>query len=386
MFHSLLPHKIRLLLFTCCFLLIELTNAQTIFSFTTKENRDTITTQLVNNVNTAILLPLHKDNYSRITGAFWAMEIMLYKPVNMHSVIISHFNQLISTPAWFQRSFLEMLYTLYPNKYKNEVAIIWKQLGSLKVKAMALEYLRQAGYTVKTTPYTEDSLQLYFFSAQKTYTGFKETDILDKYLLPGELLVVSFQYKDRNKPGHIMIRSKHHDWITTNTGEVFKAFQLARSISNMPWYLTNGNTPQGLYKLLGFDSSSIDWIGPTTNLQMQMPFEATQKVFFGDSTISWIDGYSQLLGPLKNNEQLWQSFYAGKLGRSEIIAHGTTINPEYYKNQPYYPNTPSMGCLCSPEIWNEKGERIKSSQQEWIDMLKQSGGGNGYLLVVELED
>jgi hypothetical protein len=373
-----------LLLF--CLLLCNVSNAQTQFPFTSKENRDTITVQLINNVNRAILLPLHRDNYSQIAGAFWAMELMLYKPSNMHSVIISQFAKLTTTPASFQRSFLEMLYTLYPNQYAKELNTVWQQLASPKVKAMALEYLKKAGSPAKTIAYPEDSLQLYYYSNEQPYIGLTEDELLNKNFLPNQLVVVSFQYKDRNKPGYVMIRTHDHQWELTDNGKPFKAPQLARAISNMPWYLTNGNTPQGLYKLNGFDSSTIDWIGPTTNLQMQMPFESSQQKFFGDSTVRWKEGYANLLGSLASKQQLWQSFHAGKLGRSEIIAHGTAINPEYYKGQPYYPNTPSLGCLCSPEIWNDEGERVHSAQQQWIDKLKQFGGGNGYLIVAELKD
>lgn len=81
-----------------------------------------------------------------------------------------------------------------------------------------------------------------------------------------------------------------------------------------------------------------------------------------------------------------ESFDAGKLGRSEIIAHGTTINPAYYQNQTYFPNTPSMGCLCSPESWKKKGERIYSSQAEWIGALQKFEKQPVYLVVADIRD
>jgi len=365
----------------CCSLAA---GAQTVFPFTSRENRDTITAQLINNIQSGIVQPLNSDNYGRITGAFWAMELMLYKPANMHSVIVSQFAKITATPEWYQRSFFEMLYTLYQGKYVKEVTDTWQQLASPKVKAMALAYLTAAGKKPVTPIYTEDSLQLFFATKPATAATLTEAPLLDTAFLPGQLLVVSFQHANRDIPGYIKIRTAQHRWLTTADGKDFTAPQLARSISNLPWYLTNGNTPQGLYKLLGFEHSTIDWIGPTTNLQMQMPFESTAQIFLGDSTLTWKDGYRKLLGPLAAHESLWQSFYAGKLGRSEIIAHGTTIDPLFYQHQPYYPNTPSMGCLCSPEIWNDKGELVQSAQQTWITQLQQLGGGYGYLLVVEL--
>lgn len=70
-----------------------------------------------------------------------------------------------------------------------------------------------------------------------------------------------------------MIRKGDGTWLKDSSGEPFRFTQLARSITNLPYYITNGNAPQGLYKINGFDSSSNNWIGPSTNLQMIMPFE-----------------------------------------------------------------------------------------------------------------
>jgi hypothetical protein len=118
---------------------------------------------------------------------------------------------------------------------------------------------------------------------------------------------------------------------------------------------------------------------------MSMPFEISNDSFFNFKTTDTYLAYQKLLYPFSANEHLWQSFYAGKLGRSEIIAHGTTINPQYYSKEKFYPNTPSLGCLCSPELWNKKGIRTYSAQQQWIDALQKAGGGNRYLLVVEID-
>jgi hypothetical protein len=86
----------------------------------------------------------------------------------------------------------------------------------------------------------------------------------------------------------------------------------------------------------------------------------------------------------KNYSPLYNSYYAGLAGRTEIIAHGTTINPEYYRGQPYYPHTPSQGCLCTKEIWN--GKRLESNQQKLIMALLKAGGAKGYCVVIELDD
>ncbi len=112
-------------------------------------------------------------------------------------------------------------------------------------------------------------------------------------------------------------------------------------------------------------------------------------MFLGDSSISdttWnIDYYKRLIpADLQNYLPLFYSYYAGLAGRTEIIAHGTTIDPGFYVNKPYYPLTPSQGCLCTKEIWD--GKRTESDQQKLVNALLKAGGANGYCVVIELDD
>jgi hypothetical protein len=82
-----------------------------------------------------------------------------------------------------------------------------------------------------------------------------------------------------------------------------------------------------------------------------------------------------------------ETFFAGMAGRTEIIAHGSTVDPSYYKGTLYYPLTPTLGCLCTKEMWDgETGKRKQSDQQKLVDALQQAGGADGYYIVVELND
>jgi hypothetical protein len=362
-------------------------HAQVNTEFANAIERKKLTKKLTQQIEATILLPLNESTYQQYEQAFWAMELMLYKPKKMQKVIINQLKIITSTPPQYQRAFFEMLYTNYLFKFNKEIATLWQNLANPKVKAMALEYLKASNILPSTPIYTVDSAQLFFYQKEKNkdLNNLKEDDFLNSNFLTNQLLVISFQHSNRNIPGYLMIRTQQHKWLTNADGSVFKVPQLARSITNLPYYLTNGNTPQGLYKLNGFAISDNKFIGPTTNLQMSMPFEISNDSFF-NSTISDAHlAYKKLLYPFSENEHLWHSFYAGKLGRSEIIAHGTTINQQYYKKEIYLPNTPSLGCLCSPELWNKKGTRTYSAQQQWIDALQKAGGGNGYLLVVEID-
>jgi hypothetical protein len=123
-----------------------------------------------------------------------------------------------------------------------------------------------------------------------------------------------------------------------------------------------------------------------------MPHETSPQYFLKDTglkNIAWsLDNYKKMLPKsLQNDQSLYESFYAGKAGRTEIIAHGTTVNPAYYKTQPYYPLTPTLGCLATKEIWsNVDGKRMETDQQKLVDALKKAGGANGYCIGIEIDD
>jgi len=365
--------------------------AETRFFFASKQCRDSVSLQLKQQVERTVQLPLNNDTYDNWMGAFWAMELMLYKPAVYTSVIPKQIEQLPTLGPGFQRSFFEMLYTLYPGEFTEEVKGIWQQLRSDKVKAMALEYLALSNLLIDVKADNAFTKSAYF--SPYTYVRSKSSQslpaknlFLDTSFLKDQTVLCSFQSTDRNKPGYLMIRTADGKWLTDNKGNELRFPQMARAINNLPFYLTNGNTPQGLYRINGFDTSDNNWIGPTTNLQMCLPFEKAKLPFFEKDT-AYQTVYGKLLGSvLQQYQSLWESFTAGKLGRTEIIAHGTTIDPVFYRKQSYFPNTPSLGCLCSPELWNENGERIYSSQAEWINLVMQFNPLPQYLLVAEVND
>ena len=236
-------------------------------------------------------------------------------------------------------------------------------------------------------------IQLNFFNSsnQKTLSKKAISSLLAQNYLPGNTLLISFQRMNRNFPGAVIVRDKTGHFIYED-GKLFSVPQLARSISDLPGFVSNGNTPEGIFRMDGFDTSRSAFIGPTTNIQLTMPFEYKASHFFSDSSLAdsaWtLDRYINLLpDSLKQQQSLYQSYYAGQAGRTEIIAHGTTINPAYFKNKPYYPLTPTEGCLCCREIWNEEtGRLMVSDQQKLVDAVNKAGGADGYLIVINIDD
>ena len=140
--------------------------------------------------------------------------------------------------------------------------------------------------------------------------------------------------------------------------------------------------------MFGFGVSRNQSIGPTANIQMGMPVELSREKFFDNRKMKgeWsIEDYRQLLPEsVRDYKPLYETYIAGSAGRNEIIAHGTTIDPSYYIGKPYYPMTPTEGCLCTKEFWD--GKLIYSDQQRLINAMLSAGGAYGYVVVIELND
>ena len=57
------------------------------------------------------------------------------------------------------------------------------------------------------------------------------------------------------------------------------------------------------------------------------------------------------------------------------------------RNEPYYPGTPSAGCLVAMEYWSKSDGRLMHSDQLTLAKAFTGGGiDQGYLVVVELDD
>ena len=384
------------------------TAAPVYFSGAIKAKRAAQYKNIVQNTITKNLsLPLNEDTEENWQDAFWAMELLHYKSPWADTRIGLAFDSVEKRTTGFQRALLELAYTSYSNRFIKPVTALLNKSMEVKIIAMCTEYLLQNNsFTpamlaqIKKPTLVKngkDSAILWqLFNRIKNQAGQKNSatikTILSTEFLKGRTVLYSLQRSNRNYPGLAVIRDSTGKFVTDDEGNVFSVPQLARSISNLPGYLTNGNTPQGIFRLYGFDTSKTTFIGPTTNIQLTMPFETSLQHFFNDSTITdsiWTAAWYKKLLParLKNYEPLFESFYAGMAGRTEIIAHGTTVDPDFYKGESYYPQTPTMGCLCTKELWSgEDGKRIESDQQKLAVALMKAGPPDGYCVVIEIDD
>ncbi len=368
-------------------------------------NRDKLYKNIVSNtINKNLDETLSSYTQNNWQAAFYAITLLHYKNVFIDGKISFAVKKISFYENSFAQALLDVLYASYKGKYLPEIRFFLQKQNDPKLFAMAANYLLLSKNRADTVLIKKNLLKLIFADAdnailkQLAYSLVHKNKVLTitsllpffkKDYLPGNTLLFSFQNKNRDLPGFVVVRDTAGNFIKNNDSSIFFVPQLARSVSGMPAYISNGNTAQGIFRMDGFDTSKSLFIGPTTNIQLTMPFEGTAAHFFKDSLISTWDSvtYRKLLpASLKDYYPIYGTFFAGKAGRTEIIAHGTTVDPDWYKGTTYYPLTPTAGCLCTKEIWSgSTGMLIESDQQKLIDAVKKAGGPFGYLIVTEVE-
>lgn len=308
-----------------------------------------------------------------------------------------------------RKAFLEAAYAITPAKYSEQVKTIIAKETNPKLFAICAVYLFRSDSGVSNVNFIKIKMVEQF----PGYDSIPVLTELEKYLnhhdasvrqrtpdpvylfrhqrLTAEKIIYSFQRWNRDYPGLAIIQNADGRFVRDQNGRLLVFEQLARSGSDLPYFITNGSTPQGIYSIQGTDISKIGLIGPTPNLQLIMPFEKNWSSYFRERWEAAHDSlllYKQLLPDAwRNYEPMMEAWNAGKIGRSEIIAHGSTIDPEYFKDKPYYPLTPTQGCLCAKELWNPtSGHLLVSEQFNLVSAFLSSPGGKGYLYVINLDD
>jgi hypothetical protein len=315
-----------------------------------------------------------------------------------------------------KRALLEAAYAVYPQTYITAVSAILDRETSPKLFSMCAVYLYRSDTSTANSNFLKISM-VEKFPGYDTVAILKE---LENYLnyhtayqrqkLPdmvqlfvyrqglGQKTIYSFQRWNRDYPGLAIVQQANGSFVKDAAGRLEVFQQLARSGSDLPYFITDGSTPQGIYRILGEAVAHNHFIGPTPNLQLIMPFEDKWDRYYqsaDDSAFTQVAAaedslrlYLALLPPAwRNYAPMMEAWNAGKIGRTEIIAHGTTIDPEYFKDKPFYPLTPTMGCLCAKELWNPtSGHLLVSEQFNLMSAYGSTQGNNGYLYVINLDD
>ena len=409
--NAISPGSKKILFAACLLLCLVGVSAQSVDSVFVKEaradSRERLYKNIVRNgITKNLSFYLTDSTEENWMDAFYNLAFIGYKAPWVQNQVTTAFTGIEKRSVAFQRSLIALVYSNYPTGFDVPVFALLNQTANDKIFAMCAEYLLVA------KPVLQKDLWNKTLQMLRTDTGsailrqliYRLGNNTSNFILPnlGDLLhqpffknavvLFSFQRKNRDYPGIVLVRDTAGNFVKNEQDNFFAVPQLARSITNLPGYLSFGNTPQGIFRLFGTDVSKNIFIGPTPNLQLTMPFETNLPHFLNDSnsinTLWSVDRYKNLLPESwQNYFPIMETYYAGKAGRTEIIAHGTTIDPAYYAGKPYYPLTPSLGCLCTNELWaNTDGRRLLSNQQQLVTAIQKAGGANGYCIVVELDD
>ena len=345
-----------------------------------------------------------------------------------------------------RRALLQAIYGVYPGSFIPEVKALLQHEMVPKLFAMQALYISTGKWDITETMQLKQLIKTRFpgidtlplLNELQRYLVFEHAyrqqpapslnDLFQQQKTLHQKIIYSFQRWNRDYPGLAVVQNADGSFARDSSGTLLVFRQLARASSNLPYFITNGNTPQGIYSIQGTAVSHNRLIGPTPNIQLAMPFElekqytrdsaaraaristgdtlkrdrtgrilytdtlALRKFAFWhngyDSSISMLNNYLRLLpASWRNYQPITEAFYAGLIGRSEVIAHGTTIDPNYFKSKPYYPLTPTEGCLCALETWNEQdGTLAYSDQFELVNTFVSSPGTKGYLIVINIDD
>jgi hypothetical protein len=301
------------------------------------------------------------------------------------------------------------LYALYPKMYQDKVLELLKRETNAKLFAMEALYcfrndssesfIRNISLQINNKFAQSDNIPI-LVELKRYLTNYRKDivaptpplkELFNYQQLWKQKTIYSFQRWDRDFTGICIIQYADGSFAKDSSGKLLTFRQLARSGSGMPYFITNGNTPQGIYRIAGIGSSIDHLIGPTPNLQTLIPFQNDQVFYRGlpyDSTAIALDNYKILLPPSwQSYSPMQESFFAGNIGRRYIIIHGSTLDPEFFKDKDFYPLTPTDGCLVTSERWDSvSGKLQESTQLNLVNTFLRTPGTMGLLVVVNIDN
>ncbi|GGB04469.1 hypothetical protein [Puia dinghuensis] len=358
--------------------------------------------------------PLDSNSEDGYLSGCWAVEQFLFdSPVVMQGFdhLFAGYDQLSYDT---KRALLEAVYAVAPLRYQQQVGAVLAKEADARLFALCAVYLYRADRSVEHAN-TLKIKMVEQFPGYDTVAVLRELQDYLSFVRPkmpaiGELFayrgatgvktIYSFQRWHRDYPGLAIVQNADGSFVRDGNGRLQVFEQLARSGPGLPYFLTNGNTPQGVYSIQGTAVSGTNYIGPTPNLQMLLPGEGKWSAYFHDVDTAAgeaghsatgedsLQRYRALLPPeWRDYSPMMEAWAAGAIGRTEIIAHGTTIDPDYFKGRPFYPLTPTMGCLCAKELWNPTtGHLLVSEQNNLVNAFLSTPGQKGFLIVINVDD
>lgn len=371
--------------------------------FALKESRINYKEELDRKIDVIFNSELSSDTEAEWQSLFRELGLIYYKNENVHNAIKKGILFSPSASFSFVKALVETIIILYPNEYADFVKNLWDDTDDPTLFAYCSHHLLNY-HDLSTEIVSEELLtrfpnwenipQLKFMKYYLDNPNTKTPDLselLSHDFMKGKTIIYSLHRKNRTHSGITIIKKPDGSFVKNENDSIFYVKQLAKSVSGLPGYLSQGDTPQGIFSIVGFYVSPTESIGPTANVLTRIPFEVSTQLFYHgkvDKINFTKTDYKDLLPEnWKNYFPMYESFYAGKTGRRKIVMHGSVDDLSFYEGQPYYPLTPSKGCLTTIEIWSEiDGRNIESEQAKLMNAFFSTGNIKGFLVVINIDD
>jgi hypothetical protein len=406
----------------------------------TSASRELLRTTLNDNITSAFTGEITSSTKSIWGRALWGTELFGLDNELTRKGIKKGLRQYRKIDGNLLRNLIETAYATDRRSFKQEISTAARHTTSPKIFAMGAMYQARAAresafdrtrrrlreQMERNFPKWEDDPILTFLNFDLTKGRFSRSETEDLYKAPSLVpllradfatsfpVIFSFQRRNRNFEGLTVVRKPNGKFLRNEDSTIFCIPHLALSFSNLPGYITYGNTPQGIFTIRGLDVTKNKYIGQTPFIETAVPNEVSPPDFFHDKSLkgtSWtIEMYRDFLPETTSSTSgkkypkdwkhffpFYEAWYAGKAGRSQMLSHGTTVDPENYLGEDWYPNTPTIGCICAKEIWDpDSGKALMSDQLALVKAyIRASGkkvpkapgtGPFGYFVLVEIDN
>lgn len=217
-------------------------------------------------------------------------------------------------------------------------------------------------------------------------------DWLQWQIAPGEPQLFVFCGPDRSQLCRTLLKDAQGHWVyedhpssgsDSQKPALWSVPLSGRSLHGLPWYLSRGETPQGIYRLAGFipqpDTDFFYAYGFFPLVNLYVPHEVGVDSFVpGQSgTIDSLAAYQNLLPPRWRS--VWGvqgSYWAGKLGRGLFRIHGTGEATDFFVNNDRFPQmegwNPAIGCLSAREVYDSQGNFQEGDMPKIVEALERA--------------
>lgn len=353
--------------------------------------------------------PLNQNTDYKFENACLSATQFLIKNQYSQRGFDKMFEQYFRLDASTRQALMTAVYGIYPATYREKIKSILPFERDPKIFAIGVLYDYRLDSSIGNKNRLLSQMRRQFADSYQNVILRELTKYLQQHLnqqktgtppilelfryqqLWKQKTVYSFQRWDRNYSGLCIVQYEDGHFARDEQGKLKTFRQLARSGSGLPYFITNGNTPQGVYRIAGSRVSIDKLIGPTPTLQSVLPFQS-DGVFYRDlphdSAGDPLDNFKMLLPPAwQSYPPMQESFYAGKAGRSYIVIHGSTLDASFFDGWAFYPNSPTDGCLSTLESWDTgDGSIIHSDQLDLVNTFHKTASYIGLLEVINLDN